>query len=58
MEEYNYMHYSKKLSFPIRKDDGPTICGLDLNHKFSVTNHILLVTCPKCLIELKNKKTT
>ena len=49
------IHYSKQLSFPIRLDDEPTICGLKLDSKLTVTNNPFIITCPKCIEELEKR---
>jgi hypothetical protein len=56
VDSIDYLHYSKRLSFPPRKDDEPTLCGLKLDVKFSVTNNPFIVTCPKCIEELQKQK--
>lgn len=56
VDDIDYIHYSRRLSFPIRKDDEPTLCGLKLNVNFSVTNNPFIVNCPKCIAELQKQK--
>jgi hypothetical protein len=56
VDDIDYIHYAKRLSFPPRKDDEPTLCGLKLDVKFSATNNPFIVTCPKCIAELQKQE--